>query len=116
MKMSFIVFIPVVYYCASFFAFVSCRHYNNAVYARVGGVSNGELNKLELELLFLLDFRVVVSSGVFESYCFHLEKEMAVNGTGMKIERALTPKAMEDLEAEISVEDKHSPSPPQIVH
>ncbi|XP_028194962.1 cyclin-U1-1-like isoform X2 [Glycine soja] len=91
------------------------RHYNNAIYARVGGVSNAELNKLELELLFLLDFRVMVSSRVFESYCFHLEKEMVVNGTGMKIERALTPKAMDDLETEISIEDKQSPSPPQIV-
>ncbi|XP_020204115.1 cyclin-U1-1 [Cajanus cajan] len=90
------------------------EHYNNAVYARVGGVSNAELNKLELELLFLLDFRVVVSSRAFENYCFHLEKEMVVNGTGLKIERALTPKAMDDLEAEISVENKQSPSPPQI--
>ncbi|KAL5794019.1 hypothetical protein ACOSP7_002613 [Xanthoceras sorbifolium] len=33
-------------------------HYNNAFYARVGGVSNAELNKLELEVLFLLDLRV----------------------------------------------------------
>lgn len=57
----------------------------------------------------------MVSSRVFESYCFHLEKEMVINGTGMKIERALTPKAMDDLETEISVEDKQSPSPPQIV-
>lgn len=73
------------------------------------------MNKLELELLFLLDFRVMVSSRVFESYCFHLEKEMVINGTGMKIERALTPKAMDDLETEISIEDKQSPSPPQIV-
>ncbi|XP_052178068.1 cyclin-U1-1 [Diospyros lotus] len=51
-------------------------HYNNAFYARVGGVSNVELNKLELELLFLLDFGVSVSSRVFESYCLHLEREM----------------------------------------
>lgn len=91
------------------------EHYNNAVYARVGGVSNAELNKLELELLFLLDFRVMVSSRVFESYCFHLEKEMVVNGTGLKIERALTPKAMDDFDTEISIEDKQSPSLPQIV-
>ncbi|KAL1345744.1 hypothetical protein HN51_019445 [Arachis hypogaea] len=72
------------------------EHYNNAVYARVGGVSNAELNKLELELLFLLDFGVMVSSRVFESYCLHLEKEMVVNGTGLiKVERALaSPKAM----------------------
>ncbi|CAJ1956362.1 unnamed protein product [Sphenostylis stenocarpa] len=92
------------------------EHYNNAVYARVGGVSNAELNKLELELLFLLDFEVLVSSGVFESYCFHLEREMVVNDRGIKIERALTLKVMNDLEAEISVEDKQTPSPPQILH
>ncbi|KAL5082049.1 hypothetical protein RYX36_010470, partial [Vicia faba] len=87
-------------------------HYNNAVYARVGGVSNAELNKLELELLFLLDFKVVVSSRVFESYCLHLEKEMFVNGTGLKIERTLSPKSFEN---EISVEDKKNSSPPPIV-
>lgn len=92
--------------------FLGCRHYNNAVYARVGGVSNAELNKLELELLFLLDFNVMVSSRVFENYCLHLEKEMVVNGTGLKIERALTPKA---IETEISIEDSQSFSPPQIV-
>ena len=79
-------------------------------------MSNVELNKLELELFFLLDFRVVVSSGVFESYCFHIEKEMAVNGTGTKIERALSPKVMDNLKAEISIEDKQSPSLPQILH
>ncbi|KAK9689194.1 hypothetical protein RND81_09G042400 [Saponaria officinalis] len=50
--------------------------YNNAFYAKVGGVSNVELNKLELELLFLLDFQVMVSSHVFESYCWYLEKEV----------------------------------------
>lgn len=61
--------------------FVYARHYNNAFYARVGGVSNAELNKLELELLFLLDFGVLVSSNVFENYCQHLEKEMLRNGT-----------------------------------
>ncbi|CAN8268821.1 unnamed protein product [Cochlearia groenlandica] len=55
-------------------------HYNNEFYARVGGVSNTDLNKMELELLFLLDFRVTVSFRIFESYCFHLEKQMLLNG------------------------------------
>ncbi|KAL9248101.1 hypothetical protein vseg_021461 [Gypsophila vaccaria] len=50
--------------------------YNNAFYAKVGGVSNVELNRLELDLLFLLDFEVMVSSPVFESYCWYLEKEV----------------------------------------
>ncbi|KAG8364609.1 hypothetical protein BUALT_Bualt18G0017300 [Buddleja alternifolia] len=87
-------------------------HYNNAFYARVGGVSNAELNKLELELLFLLDFRVSVSSRVFESYCQHLEKEMLCNGA---IEKPLTITNTIDDVTEISVEDTQTSSPPQLV-
>ncbi|KAH6795985.1 hypothetical protein C2S51_036971 [Perilla frutescens var. frutescens] len=85
-------------------------HYNNAFYARVGGVSNVELNKLEIELLFLLDFGVSVSSRVFESYCQHLEKEMLCNGG---IERLPAPgtTSVDDV-TEISVEDAQTSSPP----
>ncbi|KAK3008109.1 hypothetical protein RJ639_014371 [Escallonia herrerae] len=88
-------------------------HYNNAFYARVGGVSNAELNRLELELLFLLDFGVIVRSRVFEIYCQQLEKEMLWNGTGQKIERAMMINTIDDI-TEISVEDAQSSSPPQI--
>ncbi|EPS61803.1 hypothetical protein M569_12990, partial [Genlisea aurea] len=56
-------------------------HYNNGFYARVGGVSKEEMNRLELELLFLLDFHVYVSSTVFEAYSLYLEKEMLRNQT-----------------------------------
>lgn len=87
-----------------------CRHYNNAFYARVGGVSNAELNRLELELLFLLDFGVMVSSRVFESYCLHLEKEMLVNGTTSKIEKAFISNPVDDV-TEISAENTASCSP-----
>ncbi|EOX99175.1 PREDICTED: cyclin-U1-1 [Theobroma cacao] len=89
-------------------------HYNNAVYARVGGVTNAELNRLELELLFLLDFGVTVSSRVFENYCLHLEKEMLTDGAEQQIERGRSPVAMDDV-TEISVEDTQSCSPPQAV-
>ncbi|XP_050248067.1 cyclin-U1-1 [Quercus robur] len=89
-------------------------HYNNAFFARVGGVSNAELNRLELELLSLLDFGVAVSSRVFEFYCLHLEREMMFNGVGQKIERAIIPSALDDV-TEISVDDIQSSSPPQIV-
>ncbi|KAK3028432.1 hypothetical protein RJ639_039024 [Escallonia herrerae] len=87
-------------------------HYNNAFYARVGGVSNAELNRLELELLFLLDFGVIVRSRVFESYCQQLEKEMLWNGTGQKIERAMMTNTIDEV-TEISVKDAQSSSPPQ---
>ncbi|PIN14929.1 Cyclin [Handroanthus impetiginosus] len=86
-------------------------HYNNAFYARVGGVSNAELNKLELELLFLLDFGLSVSSRVFESYCQHLEKEMLYSGA---IERPTITNSIDDV-TEISVEDTQTSSPSQLV-
>ncbi|KAL3332844.1 hypothetical protein AABB24_033087 [Solanum stoloniferum] len=94
-------------------------HYNNAFYARVGGVSNAELNKLELELLFLLDFGVNVSARVFESYCQYLEKEMLSNGPTLKIEKSVinssTTSTVDDA-TEISVEDTdHTSSPSQLL-
>ncbi|KAL2474194.1 Cyclin-U1-1 [Forsythia ovata] len=89
-------------------------HYNNAFYARVGGVSNTELNKLEIELLFLLDFGVTVSSRVFESYCQHLEKEMLCNDATRVIERLAISNSVDDV-TEISVEHTQTSSPPQIV-
>lgn len=45
----------------------------------------GELNRLELEFLFRLDFRLTVTVSIFESYCSYLEKE--VMATEKKIER-----------------------------
>lgn len=81
------------------------RHYNNAFFARVGGVTNAELNKLELELLFQLDFGVTVSSQVFETYCQHLEKEMLRNEAALDylVRPAITNSAADATE--ISVED-----------
>lgn len=64
-------------------------HYNNAFYARVGGVSIAELNRLEVDLLFRLDFRLKVTANVFESYCLHLEKEMRCGAAGQRIDRTL---------------------------
>lgn len=94
------------------------RHYNNAFYARVGGVSNAELNKLELELLFLLDFGVNVSARVFESYCQYLEKEMLSNGPTLKIEKSVINSSVSTVDdaTEISVEDTdHTSSPSQLL-
>mmetsp|Transcript_14983 Transcript_14983/g.49136 ORF Transcript_14983/g.49136 Transcript_14983/m.49136 type:complete len:94 (-) Transcript_14983:112-393(-) len=36
-------------------------YFNNAYYAKVGGIPTEELNQLELELLWRLDFRLFVS-------------------------------------------------------
>ncbi|KAI9099134.1 hypothetical protein K1719_024901 [Acacia pycnantha] len=48
--------------------FVDDGCYSNGHYARVGGVSTAEMNRMELELLFSLDFRLFVTTELFCSY------------------------------------------------
>ncbi|KQK06380.1 cyclin-P3-1 [Brachypodium distachyon] len=57
--------------------FTDDAFFNNAFYARVGGISTIEMNRLELDLLFNLDFRLKVNLETFGSYCLQLEKQAA---------------------------------------
>ncbi|CAD5326609.1 Cyclin-U3-1 [Arabidopsis thaliana] len=59
------------------------RYFNNAYYARVGGVTTRELNRLEMELLFTLDFKLQVDPQTFHTHCCQLEKQ---NSDGFQIE------------------------------
>lgn len=63
-----------------------CRFFNNAYYAKVGGVSTAEMNKLEMKLLFGLDFRLSVSLQTFGMYCSQFEKEVSA---ALPVERPL---------------------------
>ncbi|KAL6339632.1 hypothetical protein AAG906_034717 [Vitis piasezkii] len=64
--------------------FIDDAFFNNAYYAKVGGVSTAELNRLEMKFLFSLDFRLQVTVETFRSYCSQLDKEVA---GGLQIER-----------------------------
>ncbi|XP_038899829.1 cyclin-P3-1 [Benincasa hispida] len=55
--------------------FIDDSFFNNAYYAKVGGVSTAELNKLEMKFLFSIDFRLQVNIQTFSRYCYKLEKE-----------------------------------------
>ncbi|KAI3864000.1 hypothetical protein MKW98_031592 [Papaver atlanticum] len=55
--------------------FIDDSFYNNAYYAKVGGVSTAEMNKMEINFLFSLDFRLQVTERTFEHYCLQLAKE-----------------------------------------
>ncbi|KAL1197884.1 Cyclin-U3-1 [Cardamine amara subsp. amara] len=59
------------------------RYFNNAYYARVGGVSTRELNRLEMTFLFTLDFKLQVDPQTFHTHCCQLEKQ---NSDGFQIE------------------------------
>lgn len=54
--------------------FIEDVSYNNAYFAKVGGVSIEEMNKLELQLLCNLDYRLHVTVETFDQYCLQLEK------------------------------------------
>ncbi|CAI7787595.1 unnamed protein product [Closterium sp. NIES-54] len=61
---------------STFFTFSSYRYFNNAYYAKVGGVTTAEMNRLEMELLFRMDFRLNITTDVFYAYCKRLEAEI----------------------------------------
>lgn len=60
--------------------FVEDRNYRNSYFAAVGGLAAAELSALELDFLFLMQFRLNVCAGVFRSYCRHLEREVSHGG------------------------------------
>ncbi|XP_062183824.1 cyclin-P2-1-like [Phragmites australis] len=66
--------------------FVEDRNYKNSYFAAVGGLSAAELSALELDFLFLMQFRLNVCASVFQSYCCHLEREVNYGG-GYRVER-----------------------------
>ncbi|XP_077234363.1 cyclin-U2-1-like [Tasmannia lanceolata] len=68
--------------------FVEDLNYRNSYFAKVGGLMTMEMNKLEVDFLFLMGFKLHVNVSVFESYCNHLEREVSIGG-GYQIERSL---------------------------
>ncbi|GMJ09118.1 cyclin p4;1 [Hibiscus trionum] len=60
--------------------FMDDMYFNNAYYARVGGVSTAELNRLEMKFLLSLDFRLQVSINTFQGYCSQLQNGIKLNG------------------------------------
>ncbi|TKW06733.1 hypothetical protein SEVIR_7G259800v4 [Setaria viridis] len=87
-------------------------HHSNAFFARVGGVSNAEMNKLELELLDVLDFAVAVDHRAYGRYREHLEKEMRRDHHGLpKPAIKPLPPLAEEQPAESADGDDHDRKP-----
>jgi hypothetical protein len=60
--------------------FFDDAYYNNAYYAKVGGVLVSELNSLEVEFLFRINFSLRVAPDVFEKYCAELSSHAQAMG------------------------------------
>ena len=63
------VLITAVLLAAKFF---DDQYYNNAYFAKVGGVPCNEINTLELEMLFYIGFSLHVPTDVYEKYFMEL--------------------------------------------
>lgn len=57
----------------------TCSCYNNAYFAKVGGISTMEMNYMEREFLFGLNFRLNVTPTEYHSYCTYLQREMCLD-------------------------------------
>ncbi|XP_059434058.1 cyclin-U4-1-like [Corylus avellana] len=56
--------------------FMDDMFYNNAYYAKVGGISTTEMKFLEVDFLFGLGFRLNVTPTTFHTYCSYLQREI----------------------------------------
>ncbi|KAA8515828.1 hypothetical protein F0562_018561 [Nyssa sinensis] len=56
--------------------FMDDMYYNNAYYAKVGGISTTEMNFLEVDFLFGLGFHLNVTPTTFHTYYSYLQREM----------------------------------------
>ena len=54
--------------------FFDDQYFNNAYYAKVGGVPCGEMNSLEIEFLFMLNFNLFGATDTFQQYFIELCK------------------------------------------
>ncbi|GMI66966.1 cyclin p4;1 [Hibiscus trionum] len=56
--------------------FLDDMYYNNAYYAKVGGITTMEMNFLEVDFLFGLGFKLHVTPNTFQGYYSYLQREM----------------------------------------
>ncbi|KAL8495706.1 hypothetical protein ACS0TY_019722 [Phlomoides rotata] len=65
--------------------FMDDMYYNNAYYAKVGGISTTEMNFLEVDFLFGLGFHLNVTPTTFQTYCCYLQREMMMQPPHLNI-------------------------------
>ncbi len=56
--------------------FLDDSYFNNAYYAKVGGISLEEMNALEVDFLLRLDFRLHVQPEAFDLVCERLGRQL----------------------------------------
>ncbi|XP_059625297.1 cyclin-U4-1-like [Cornus florida] len=65
--------------------FMDDMYYNNAYYAKVGGISTKEMNLLEVELLFGLGFHLNVTPTTFHTYSSFLQTHIFLRSPPLQL-------------------------------
>ena len=72
-------------------------YYNNAYYARVGGISNGEVNSLEMEMLRMISFSLFVQPEQYERYRASLYQATPTRATHLTLAHSTHPGSLHSL-------------------
>ncbi|XP_015962052.1 cyclin-U4-1 [Arachis duranensis] len=88
--------------------FMDDMYYNNAYYAKVGGITTIEMNFLEVDFLFGLGFYLNVTPGTFQAYCAHLQKEMLMMQPQLDFENSSSLSLGKSLKTHLCFNDDES--------
>lgn len=66
----------VITFLKHYLNLINFRCYNNAYYAKIGGITTEEMNLLELDFLFGIGFQLNVTLSTYNNYCSSLQREM----------------------------------------
>ncbi|MED6159344.1 Cyclin-U4-1 [Stylosanthes scabra] len=88
--------------------FMDDMYYNNAYYAKVGGITTIEMNFLEVDFLFGLGFHLNVTPGTFQAYCAHLQKEMLMMQPHLDFENSSSLSLGKSLKSHLCFNDDES--------
>jgi len=70
--------------------FFDDKYYNNAYFGKVGGVSCKEINLLEIEFVFMINFNLYVERGLYEDYRKRLENQaQRLNCVGYQLQNQI---------------------------
>ncbi|CEO99991.1 Cyclin [Plasmodiophora brassicae] len=71
--------------------FFDDQYFNNAYYAKVGGVPCHEINSLEVEFLFMINFSLFVTTGEYEQYYTELCNHTVNSGCTCQTDAGVPP-------------------------
>lgn len=88
--------------------FFDDAYYNNAYYSKVGGVLVSEMNGLEVDFLFRINFSLHVTPELFEKY----KAELMAHAQSMDMSMAsVAPEAIMQASPNMALESHHHPTP-----